>query len=127
MMDGRTRGKDGTPSNAPLPLIFPVVLYCGSDPWDAPMTFEELVARAPGLPGPPVTLRYSVVNVRELRSSRLKRLNSALAGMFLFEKARHTRWQDWIGEALQRIEKEKDLAFKRLAYMFAYRRIGVNS
>ena len=118
LMDRGARRNGGRPLAGTLPLVLPVVLYCGSAPWSAPMTFEELVERHPGAPHTPISLRYFLVNLRDLQPHRLKHLDSALAGMLLFEKARHTRWDSWVKESLERIDREKDLAFRQFGYMF---------
>ncbi len=71
-----------------LPLIVPIVIYCGEDEWTAPLTFEELLGACPPGVTAPIRLRYYLVNARDLAPDRLRRVKNALAGLFILEKAR---------------------------------------
>ncbi len=75
-------------SGTRLPLVLPIVIYCGEREWTAPCRLEELLeARLPEI-APPITLRYYLVNVRKLDAEVLRRARNAVAALFLLEKSR---------------------------------------
>jgi hypothetical protein len=103
-----------------LPLVVPIVLYCGARRWNAPLRLEDLLPKAPLLREPIATLRYILIDVNALSGERLEHIENALSGLFLVEKSRLLDWKKWLRQGIEQIIREKDKPFMESAYLFGY-------
>jgi hypothetical protein len=103
-----------------LPLIVPVVLYCGADPWNAPLRFDELLSlRIPALE-PFLASRYPLIDVKRLDEGVLLRLRNALSGLFLLEKGRLSGNEEYFESAITCLAAEKDRNLLEAVVVTAY-------
>jgi predicted transposase/invertase (TIGR01784 family) len=89
-----------------LPLVLPIVLYNGAEPWGAALELSELIDRVGQeadayLP----RLRYRIIDEGSYRLEELEGLRSAVAELFRLERNRKRadieRGSDRLGELLQ--------------------------
>jgi hypothetical protein len=71
-----------------LPPVFPLVLYNGERKWSAPQDMAQLVAKAPGtLSRYRPSMRYMLIEVRDLEESRLRAARNYVAQIFHIERS----------------------------------------
>ena len=112
----------------PLPLVIPIVLYCGEKEWNAPARFADLFSLPEGFPIC-FDSTYILLDVKKLSVRRLRRLRDALAGLFLLEIGRIKGDREEILQGLGRIMEEKNDNIFEAAYAVWYntvygRRLG---
>jgi len=99
----------------PLPLVIPIVLYCGEGEWTAPARFADLFRPPEGF-SIYFDCTYILLHVKTLSVRRLRRLRDALAGLFLLEIGRLRGDREEILASLKRIMGERNDNLFEAAY-----------
>ncbi len=117
---GAIAAERGRKRGAPLPLILPVVLYCGERAWNAPRRFEELLIPLPAAVTPPVTARYCLVDVKTIDDDLLARVRNALSALFQLEKARVQGATHDVEAVTGCMARERDRSLVEAVWIAAY-------
>ncbi|MDQ7822543.1 MAG: Rpn family recombination-promoting nuclease/putative transposase [Candidatus Eremiobacteraeota bacterium] len=97
-----------------LPAVFPLLLYSGNDPWDAPMSVAELIelpARFPGALLPSFSC-HKIVE-RDFPPEALKEMDNIVSRLFLIETAETSDLTEVIAEAVEFLKKSVDPELQR--------------
>lgn len=73
-----------------LPVVVPIVLYNGSAPWTAPLSFRELLAGEERFDGEAlVNFSYVLLDVHRYTQDDLEQLANVVGSVFLIDRNRH--------------------------------------
>ncbi len=70
-----------------LPPVFPIVLYNGNDPWDAPVSLKEIVEHSELFGDYIPNLKYHIIDIGHYDPNKLAALHNALSSLFLLEQS----------------------------------------
>jgi hypothetical protein len=112
--------KKRSSSRLALPAVVPIVLYCGVEPWDVPLRFEDLLSYHLPVPDPFLAARYALIDVNCLSKETLLRRRNALSGLFFLEKGRLSATEEYFESAIACLSAEKDWSFLEAVVMMAY-------
>jgi len=70
-----------------LPPVFPIVLYNGNDPWNAPVSLKEIVEHSELFGDYIPNLKYHIIDIGHYDSNKLAALHNALSSLFLLEQS----------------------------------------
>lgn len=89
------------------PLIFPVLLYNGDEPWNVPDNIRELIEEVhPALKEYVPSLKYFPVIIRDIPLRTLVKIRNALSAVFLIENLSEEEADLYLKEAAASIAQE---------------------
>ncbi len=97
-----------------LPVVFPLMLYRGSEDWTAPQTIEELINPTPKVPLAFIpSFRYFKIAENECDKENLKRIDNIVSRLFLIELADVDEVGALVKEAFDVLRGEVDKELRR--------------